>query len=152
MFYRDSEFFDLSFAQTSLIDYPNEVCLCLNTKGCKNNCIYCFNKSLAKGNPLSFDVAKLAIDANMQYISSISITGGEPLLNDDLSQIIDYAHDNNLKTKIDTSLNGDINNISSNIDLINISIKNYSHLLSILDKVTNSFTVSIYTLPPLSPV
>lgn len=129
------EFFDLSFAQTSLIDYPDEVCLCLNTKGCENNCIYCFNKRLTKGKPLSFDVAKLAIDANIQYITSISLTGGEPLLNDDLSQIIDYAHDNNLKTKIDTSLNGDINNISSNIDLINISIKNYSHLLSILDNI-----------------
>lgn len=129
------EFFDLSFAQISLIDYPDEVCLCLNTKGCENNCIYCFNKRLTKGNPLSFDVAKLAIDANIQYITSISITGGEPLLNDDLSQIIDYAHDNNLKTKIDTSLNGDINNISSNIDLINISIKNYSYLLSILDNI-----------------
>lgn len=129
------EFFDLSFAQTSLIDYPDEVCLCLNTKGCENNCIYCFNKRLTRGNPLSFDVAKLAIDANIQYITSISITGGEPLLNNDLSQIIDYAHDNNLKTKIDTSLNGDINNISNNIDLINISIKNYSHLLSILDNI-----------------
>ena len=129
------EFFDLSFAQTSLIDYPDEVCLCLNTKGCENSCIYCFNKRLTKGKPLSFDVAKLAIDANIQYITSISLTGGEPLLNDDLSQIIDYAHDNNLKTKIDTSLKGDIDNISNNIDLINISIKNYSHLLSILDNI-----------------
>ena len=75
------------------------------------------------------------INNNLNYITSVSITGGEPLLNDDLSQIIDYAHDNNLKTKIDTSLNGDINNISSNIDLINISIKNYSYLLSILDNI-----------------
>ena len=129
------EFFDLSFAQTSLVDYPDEVCLCLNTKSCKNNCVYCFNKALTMGNPLSFDVAKLAIDSNIQYVSSLSITGGEPLLNNDLSQIIDYAHNNNLKTKIDTSLNGDINNISSNIDLINISIKNYSYLLSILDNI-----------------
>ena len=129
------EFFNLSFAQTSLVDYPDEVCLCLNTKSCKNNCVYCFNKQLKKGKPLSFDVAKFAIDYNMEYISAISVTGGEPLLNNDLCQIIDYAYDNNLKTKIDTSLKGNINNISKNIDLINISIKNYQHLIDIKDDI-----------------
>ena len=71
----------------------------------------------------------------MEYISAISVTGGEPLLNNDLCQIIDYAYDNNLKTKIDTSLKGNINNISKNIDLINISIKNYQHLIDIKDDI-----------------
>lgn len=129
------EFFNLSFAQTSLVDFHNEVCLCLNTKGCKNNCLYCFNKKLKIGKPLSFDVAKLAIDKNIKYITSISLTGGEPLLNNDLPKIINYANKNGLKTKIDTSLNGNINNIPKNIDLINISLKNYSYVLSILDSI-----------------
>lgn len=123
-----------SYYNTSLVDMPNEVSLSLNSGQCNNNCMYCFN-DISTMPIMNFEVAKNIINNNLNYITSVSITGGEPLLNDDLSQIIDYAHDNNLKTKIDTSLNGDINNISSNIDLINISIKNYSYLLSILDNI-----------------
>ena len=130
-----TELHDLSYAQISLIDYVGEVCLCLNTKKCHNNCIYCFNKKLKNGNPLSFDAAKFAIDKNLSYITAISITGGEPTLNKNLSKIVQYAKSQGLKVKIDTSLSFGTENISKDIDLINISIKNYQHLLNIKDNI-----------------
>ena len=130
-----TELYDLSYAQISLIDYVGEVCLCLNTKKCHNNCIYCFNKKLKNGNPLSFDAAKFAIDKNLSYITAISITGGEPTLNKNLLKIVQYAKSQGLKVKIDTSLSFGTKNISKDIDLINISIKNYQHLLKIKNNI-----------------
>ena len=130
-----NELYDLSYAQISLIDYTGEVCLCLNTKKCYNNCKYCFNKRLKKGNPLSLDAAKFAIDKHLDYITAISITGGEPTLDNYLSDIVQYAKNCGLKVKIDTSLNFGLENISTNIDLINISIKNYKHLITIKDNI-----------------
>lgn len=122
---------NLDFAQDSFIDYPNEICLCINTKSCLMNCPYCFNKDLRKGHYLYFDAAKIAIDKNLGYITAISVTGAEPLLNPELDEILKYAKSKGLKTKIDTSLKTDIvidKNIFQHLDYMNISIKNLEHL------------------------
>lgn len=126
---------DYSIYETSLVDYDGEICLCLNTGQCNNNCFYCYNKP--NSIPImKFDIAKSIIDKKKQFITAISLTGGEPLLNPYLSKILKYAKKQNLKTKIDTSLCSNINDdILRNIDFINISIKNYKYLLKILPKI-----------------
>lgn len=126
---------DYSIYETSLVDYDGEICLCLNTGQCSNNCFYCYN------NPndipiMEFDTAKSIINKKKQFVTAVSLTGGEPLLNPSLSKILEYAKKQNLKTKIDTSLCCDIDdNVLKNIDFINISIKNYKYLLKILPKI-----------------
>jgi pyruvate formate lyase activating enzyme len=121
----------LDFSQESFIDYPDEICLCLNTKSCLMDCPYCFNKALRKGHYLSSEAAILPIDKNLGHITAISVTGAEPLLNPELDEILKYAKSKGLKTKIDTSLKTDIvidKNIFQHLDYMNISIKNLEHL------------------------
>ena len=121
----------LNFAQTSFIDFPKKACLCLSTGSCLMNCPYCFNKELKNKHYLSADVANFAIDKKLKYITAISVTGAEPLLNPELNEILKYAKDKGLKTKIDTSLKTDIvidKNIFQHLDYMNISIKNLEHL------------------------
>lgn len=123
------------YFQSSLVDYPKELCLCINTPYCTNTCFYCFNKELKNDDPLSFEVMKYGIDKNITFITAISLTGGEPLLNPYLQEIVDYAKSLKLKVKLDTSLIGDVTSLPLSVDLINVSIKNYNYLLQIIDKI-----------------
>ena len=78
---------------------------------------------------------KYGIDKNITFITAISLTGGEPLLNPYLQEIVDYAKSLKLKVKLDTSLIGDVTSLPLSVDLINVSIKNYNYLLQIIDKI-----------------
>ena len=124
----------VDFYNISLVDYEKNITLCLNTGPCYNNCLYCFNDVLNMPE-MSFHIAKYLIDKDLSYITAISITGGEPTLNKNLLKIVQYAKSQGLKVKIDTSLSFGTKNISKDIDLINISIKNYQHLLDIKDDI-----------------
>lgn len=131
-----------NFYDISLVDYKDNITLCLNTGSCNNKCFYCFN-DVEKIPIMNFHVAKYLIDKNIDYITAISLTGGEPLLNPQLSKIINYVKKFEKKIKIDTSLSGEINeSILKKIDLINISIKNEKYLLNIFDKIKQLYELN----------
>lgn len=67
-------------------DIPNKATMVIFTKGCNFNCEYCHNKYLLKNNIGKKikvkELIKIIIDNSL--VDSLSITGGEPTLQDDL--------------------------------------------------------------------
>ncbi|MBB6480376.1 anaerobic ribonucleoside-triphosphate reductase activating protein [Spirochaeta isovalerica] len=94
--------------KTTLLDFPGEVASVIFTPGCNLRCPYCHNPGLV--DPLRFSADLLPIEEIKSFLSKrahliggVVITGGEPLLHDDLVNAIDFIHSLNLKVKIDTN-------------------------------------------------
>ena len=87
----------------SLSEYSGEVCLVLYHSPCNLNCNWCFNKHNLKNTILSYDNAVKNIMDNREFITSVCLTGGEPLLSSDFYRICEYVCDEGLKLKVNTS-------------------------------------------------
>ena len=74
----------------SLSEYPNEICLALYHSLCPLCCGWCFNKNRLKNSTVNYSKAKKIIDNNYEFISSVCLTGGEPLLIKDFYKISKY--------------------------------------------------------------
>lgn len=105
----------------SLSEYSGEVCLVLYHSPCHLNCNWCFNRNNLKNVLLDYDVAVKNITDNRDYITSVCLTGGEPLLSSDFYRICEYCHDDGLKVKVNTS-----GTITPNIDLLSADYVNVS--------------------------
>lgn len=101
------------------------------TSACNLNCKYCHNKDAISNNDLSFDEIIKII--NLLYkknkINKLLLTGGEPMLNVNVYNIIKYAKKHNIK--VDMVTNGTLLNQRNIIELskaglnrIRISIDN----------------------------
>lgn len=91
--------------KVSLSDYPGMVATVLFTQGCNFNCSYCQNSSL-----IPITVGKLLKDEIFSYlkkrkniIDAVVISGGEPLLQNDLREFILEIKKFGLKIKLDTN-------------------------------------------------
>ena len=78
--------------KTSLLDYPNKLSAIIWTVGCNFRCPYCYNLKLLDSN--SSETIKereiiTFLKKRIGKLEALSITGGEPLLNDD---IFDFIH------------------------------------------------------------
>ena len=124
--------------KTSLINYPSEVASVIFTMGCNLRCPYCHNPELIKGSPpdnfLTQEEVFHFIRKRKNILGGVCITGGEPLLDQNIENIINFIHDEGLKVKIDT--NGTIPSKLKklNVDFIAMDIKTspikYNGLLS----------------------
>jgi pyruvate formate lyase activating enzyme len=92
---------------TSLIDYPKHISTIIFTQGCNMNCSYCHNSSLipfAKKGEIETDKVKKYLKDRKHLIEAVSITGGEPLLQNDIIEFIEWIKkDLKLKVKLDTN-------------------------------------------------
>lgn len=75
------------------------------TQQCPNRCIYCSSLSdMEKNKMLDFDIIRKVIDdANTLVVKSVSLSGGEPFLRDDITEIVDYIYTQGLKIKLYSS-------------------------------------------------
>lgn len=94
--------------KTTLLDYPGEVASVVFTPRCNLRCPYCHNSSLVlsdENDPdlLPLDEIKSFLADRARLIGGVVITGGEPLLHEDLGDLISYIHSLDLKVKIDTN-------------------------------------------------
>ena len=92
--------------KTTLLDYPGKVASTVFLPGCNFRCPYCHNRDLV----LNSDGTLLPIGEIIEYIKSrknvlegVCITGGEPLIQNDLPALISKIKDTGLKVKIDTN-------------------------------------------------
>ena len=93
--------------KTTLIDYPDKVAAAIFTHGCNLRCPYCHNpelvippfpeESISQSEFISF------LKKRRSVLGGICISGGEPLLHDDLKELIDDIHSFGLSVKIDTN-------------------------------------------------
>ncbi len=89
----------------SSVEYPGKISLVLFTGGCILRCPYCHNPELIEGGEeVDLDEIKLEIQDSLNFIDSLVITGGEPLVQfEELKELLDYLKDTELKIKLDTN-------------------------------------------------
>ncbi|MFP4363520.1 MAG: anaerobic ribonucleoside-triphosphate reductase activating protein [Spirochaetia bacterium] len=97
----------LGVIKTTLIDYPGEVAATLFTPGCNFRCGYCHNPGLVtppfSGDLVSITEVKQFLQKRSNVLGGVCITGGEPLMHEDLPDLVRYIHSIGLKVKIDTN-------------------------------------------------
>jgi len=90
----------------SLLDYPNKLSAIIWTVGCNLRCPYCYNKQLIKGENIDIikeeDIFKF-LKKRKNKLEAVSITGGEPLLNEDIFNFINKIKSLDYLLKIDTN-------------------------------------------------
>ena len=81
--------------------------ICWNiTNKCNENCKFCYRK-LCKDNTIE-ENKKIFDQLSKIKIGKISFCGGEPLLYDELFEIVDYIHNLNPQIKLSITTNGQI--------------------------------------------
>ncbi|MCG2743223.1 MAG: anaerobic ribonucleoside-triphosphate reductase activating protein [Desulfobacteraceae bacterium] len=95
------------FQRVSLIDYPGKVCAVVFTQGCNFRCPYChnpelvnpelFNKPIPEKEVLSF------FEMRKRLIDGVVLTGGEPLLQEDVEDFLMDVRGMGYLVKLDTN-------------------------------------------------
>lgn len=93
------------FQKTSLLDYPDRISAIVWTSGCNFRCPFCYNKSLALGTAELFPQDEILsfLSKRKSLLEGVVISGGEPLLHDDIIDFIKRIKDLRLLVKIDTN-------------------------------------------------
>lgn len=90
--------------QESFVDYPNEICIMVFTRGCGWDCSGCYNKeSLKHAEPLDMDYVKGYLEASRGLVDCVTISGGEPTEWPGLPVFVDWLHDRGYRIKLDTN-------------------------------------------------
>ncbi len=120
--------------KTSLLDYPGKMCATIFTKGCNLRCPFCHNRSLVfwerEGESEEFEEQDILafLKKRTGLLDGVCITGGEPLLQQDLSLFLRQIKELGFLIKLDT--NGFFSEIMKNliqdglIDYVAMDIKN----------------------------
>lgn len=93
------------FIGVSLIEYPNKISSVIYTSPCNFKCPFCHNPGLVFVNDTTIDENDILDDIKerVSFIDGVSITGGEPLLQDNLFGFLREIKDAGLLVKIDTN-------------------------------------------------
>lgn len=96
----------LGMQKLTLLDYPGKVACTVFTGGCNFRCPYCHNASIA----LMTDSDEVTQEEFFGFLRNrvgkldgVCITGGEPLINDDIKPFIKKIHDMGFLVKLDTN-------------------------------------------------
>ncbi len=97
----------LGLVKTTLVDYPDEVAATLFTAGCNLRCPYCHNPRLVTG-PAPDDF--LPVEEVLSFLhkrrgvlGGVCITGGEPLLHEELPDLVARIKTLGYRVKVDTN-------------------------------------------------
>jgi pyruvate formate lyase activating enzyme len=93
------------FQKTSLLDYPDRISAIVWTSGCNFRCPFCYNKKLAMDTEELFPEDEILsfLSKRKHLLEAVVISGGEPLLHDDLVEFIQRVKKLHLLVKIDTN-------------------------------------------------
>lgn len=116
----------------TLLDYPGKTACTIFTYGCNLRCPFCHNAPLVTDakpmDPLTCEEVYAYLQKRQGLLDGICITGGEPLLQQDLAAFIEPIRDMGYAVKLDT--NGTLPDAliklceSGLIDMVAMDIKN----------------------------
>lgn len=89
----------------SSLEYPEKISLVIFTGGCTLKCPYCHNPEIIDGGK-SVEIAEILnkIESSLDFIDSVVITGGEPLMqHEEVEEIFKFSKKKGLKNKLDTN-------------------------------------------------
>lgn len=95
--------------KTTLVDFPGRVACAFFLKGCNLRCPYCYNTGLVLGGDgdgaelVSFRALLTHLERRKNVLSGLVLSGGEPLLNPALPELIRDAKSIGYKIKLDTN-------------------------------------------------
>jgi len=91
--------------KTSLLDYPGEISAIVWTIGCNFRCPFCYNRDIVLGNVKSISTQELFsfLEKRKGLLDGVVITGGEPLLQDDIFDFCKKLKKMSYLVKIDTN-------------------------------------------------
>ena len=92
----------------TLLDYPGHVTCTLFTQGCNLRCPYCHNASLldacrAPENPILAEDVLAFLYKRRGTLDGVCITGGEPLMHDEIREFIQHVRAMGFLVKLDTN-------------------------------------------------
>ncbi|MBS3749502.1 MAG: anaerobic ribonucleoside-triphosphate reductase activating protein, partial [Candidatus Thermoplasmatota archaeon] len=91
--------------ETSLLDFPGKICAIVWTVGCNFRCPFCYNLDMVYGNTdlVPVDHVLSFLDDRVGKLDALSITGGEPLLHEDIGLFMKEVKDRGFLVKVDTN-------------------------------------------------
>ena len=91
--------------KTSLLDYPGKIAAIIWTVGCNFRCPFCYNPQLITGDTKSIPIQNVLdfLETRKGKLEAVSITGGEPLLHEDIESLIISIKEKGYLVKIDTN-------------------------------------------------
>ena len=91
--------------KTSLLDYPGILSVIIWTAGCNFRCPFCYNKQLVLGKTeiISEETILSFLEKRRDVLEGLSISGGEPLLQEDIVNFTEKVKKLNYLIKIDTN-------------------------------------------------
>lgn len=97
----------LGLVKTSLIDFPGRVSAVIFTAGCNYRCPFCHNPELTYGTyPDTFLPREEVLETvarRRHVLDGVVITGGEPTLHPELTELTDGLRELGLEIKLDTN-------------------------------------------------
>jgi pyruvate formate lyase activating enzyme len=93
------------FQKTSLLDYPDRISAIVWASGCNFRCPFCYNRKLALGNAELFPEAEILsfLSKRKGLVEGVVVSGGEPLLQDDVVDFIKKIKTMGFLVKVDTN-------------------------------------------------
>lgn len=91
----------------TLIDYPGKIACTIFLSGCDFKCGFCHNPELvfSNGQKEAYTEEEIIafLDKRKKYLEGVCITGGEPLINPDLKELLEKIKDKGFLVKVDTN-------------------------------------------------
>ena len=93
------------FRKTSFLDYPGQPCAVVFTPYCNMNCTYCHNADILRGGvPLVPEAEVFAfLEKRMGTLPAVTVSGGEPTLQQDLVPFLQWLREHGYRIKLDTN-------------------------------------------------
>lgn len=143
--------------KTTLLDFPTKVACTVFTGGCNFRCPFCHNGTLVK-DPKQFPTIEISellafLDKRKGILDGVCITGGEPLLNKDIAELLREIKARGYAVKLDT--NGSFPELlealidEGLIDYVAMDVKSSKekyHLLAGTDKYNEEIEKSVKLL------
>lgn len=97
----------VGFQKNSFVDYPGKIAAVVFTPGCNMNCSYCHNRSILKDNGNvesinNYDIINFLKSRN-KFLDGVVVSGGEPTLQDGLTEFIQEIKELGYAVKLDTN-------------------------------------------------